>query len=329
MSENPIAVAVIEDEAPIRKFLRAALTGEGYRVLEADTAREGLRIITQERPQAVILDLGLPDRDGWEIIGEVRGWSSVPIVILSARGQEQDKIRALDAGADDYLTKPFDAQELRMRLRAGQRILNLLEELIFAREALREQAQRDSLTRLCNRATVLALLRKELLRAERLHHNGKPTSVSVVLMDLDHFKHVNDTYGHLAGDAVLREAARRMREAVRPYDCLGRYGGEEFLFVFTDCESAAAGALAERLRLGMSQEAMVLAEGQVAVTLSAGVATSDGTHEALVLVGAADAALYRAKRNGRNQVEIATAADIAASQALAMKTASGDPGTSG
>jgi two-component system KDP operon response regulator KdpE len=121
MSDNPIAVAVIEDEAPIRKFLRAALAGEGYRVLEAATAREGLRIITQEHPQAVILDLGLPDRDGLEIIREVRTWSTVPIVILSARGQEPDKIRALDVGADDYLTKPFGVGELLARLRAALR----------------------------------------------------------------------------------------------------------------------------------------------------------------------------------------------------------------
>jgi two-component system KDP operon response regulator KdpE len=121
MTDNPIAVAVIEDEAPIRKFLRAALTGEGYRALEAETAREGLRIITQEHPQAVVLDLGLPDRDGLEIVQEVRTWSTVPIVILSARGQEQDKIRALDAGADDYLTKPFGVGELLARLRAALR----------------------------------------------------------------------------------------------------------------------------------------------------------------------------------------------------------------
>ncbi len=121
MTDNPIAVAVIEDEAPIRKFLRAALTGEGYRVLEAETAREGLRIIAQEHPQAVVLDLGLPDRDGLEIVQEVRTWSTVPIVILSARGQEPDKIRALDAGADDYLTKPFGVGELLARLRAALR----------------------------------------------------------------------------------------------------------------------------------------------------------------------------------------------------------------
>ena len=121
MSDNSIAVAVIEDEAPIRKFLRAALSAEGYRVLEAETAREGLRIITQEQPQAVVLDLGLPDRDGLEIVEEVRAWSTVPIIILSARGQEPDKIRALDAGADDYLTKPFGVGELLARLRAALR----------------------------------------------------------------------------------------------------------------------------------------------------------------------------------------------------------------
>jgi two-component system KDP operon response regulator KdpE len=121
MGDNAVSVAVIEDEAPIRKFLRAALSGEGYRVLEAETAREGLRIITQEHPQAVVLDLGLPDRDGLEIVQEVRTWSTVPIVILSARGQEPDKIRALDAGADDYLTKPFGVGELLARLRAALR----------------------------------------------------------------------------------------------------------------------------------------------------------------------------------------------------------------
>jgi two-component system KDP operon response regulator KdpE len=121
MSSNQTVIAVIEDEAPIRKFLRAALIAEGYRVLEAETARDGMRIITQDRPAVIILDLGLPDRDGLEVITDVRGWSMVPIVILSARGQEADKIAALDAGADDYLTKPFGVGELLARLRAALR----------------------------------------------------------------------------------------------------------------------------------------------------------------------------------------------------------------
>ncbi len=198
-----------------------------------------------------------------------------------------------------------------MRLRAGQRIIHLLDELIFAREALREQASRDSLTRLCNRATVLDTLERELLRVQRQQEDGKPTVLSIVLADLDHFKHINDTYGHLAGDAVLRETARRMCEVVRPYDCIGRFGGEEFLVVLADCDSLGAETLAERLRQSISGEAVMLAEGQVSVTLSAGVATSSfDIPDAHTLIGAADAALYRAKRSGRNRVELATLDDL-------------------
>jgi two-component system KDP operon response regulator KdpE len=118
---HPPLIAVIEDDAPIRKFLRAALIGEGFRVAEAETAKEGLRVVTQESPEIVILDLGLPDRDGKEVIREIRGWSTVPIIILSARDQEQEKIDALDAGADDYLTKPFSVGELLARLRVALR----------------------------------------------------------------------------------------------------------------------------------------------------------------------------------------------------------------
>jgi diguanylate cyclase (GGDEF)-like protein len=325
-------ILIAEDDNVSRRLLEVTLRKWGYDVVVCPDGVSAWEVLQQpDAPHLAILDWMMPTMDGLEVCRRVRQHTSdsyVYLILLTARSQKEDLITGLEAGADDYLTKPFDAQELRMRLRAGQRILNLLEELIFAREALREQAQRDSLTRLCNRATVLTLLRKELLRAERLHRNGKPAPVSVVMLDLDHFKHINDTYGHLAGDAVLREAARRMREAIRPYDCLGRYGGEEFLLVFADCESAGAVALAERLRLAVSQDAMVLAEGQVSITLSAGIATSGATHEALVLVGAADTALYRAKRNGRNRIEIATTADIDASQALTTQTAAEDAGTS-
>lgn len=124
---HPPLIAVIEDEAPIRRFLKASLTGEGYRITEADTARMGLRIVTQEPPDVIVLDLGLPDRDGIELIEEIRGWSRVPIVILSARDQERDKIAALDAGADDYLTKPFSVGELLARIRVALRHRSRIE----------------------------------------------------------------------------------------------------------------------------------------------------------------------------------------------------------
>jgi diguanylate cyclase (GGDEF)-like protein len=135
----------------------------------------------------------------------------------------------------------------------------------------------------------------------------KHAPVSVVLADLDHFKHINDTYGHLAGDAVLRETARRMRDAIRPYDSIGRYGGEEFLLVLSNCDTSGAVAIADRLLQAVRKDTIVLAEGTVSVTLSAGVATSGTVQDPETLVGAADAALYRAKRGGRNRIEVATA----------------------
>jgi diguanylate cyclase (GGDEF)-like protein len=257
----------------------------------------------------------MPRLDGLQVCKNVRNPDERPvepyvyIILLTAKSQKTDMVIGLEAGADDYLTKPFDAQELRMRLRAGRRILDLLDELVQAREIMREQARKDSLTQLCTRATVLELLKHELDRAQR-HSMDQDAPVSVVLADLDHFKHINDTYGHLAGDAVLREAARRMRDAIRPYDSIGRYGGEEFLLVLSNCDTSGATALAERLLQAVRQDTIVLAEGTVSVTLSAGVATSGVIQDPETLVGAADAALYRAKRGGRDRIEVATVADM-------------------
>ena len=146
----------------------------------------------------------------------------------------------------------------------------------------------------------MGLLHRETQRSVRI-----AAPLGVIMADLDHFKHINDTYGHLAGDAVLRETARRMSEAVRPYDNIGRYGGEEFLLVLSNCDTLGAVALAERLLQAVRKDSIVLAEGTVFVTLSAGVATSGIVQDAETLVGAADAALYRAKRGGRNRVVIA------------------------
>jgi diguanylate cyclase (GGDEF)-like protein len=256
----------------------------------------------------------MPHMDGLQVCKNVRNPDERPaepyvyIILLTAKSQKTDMVTGLEAGADDYLTKPFDAQELRMRLRAGRRILDLLDELVRAREIMREQSRKDSLTQLCTRATVLELLKNELDRSQRASVD-RDAPVSVVLVDLDHFKHINDTYGHLAGDAVLRETARRMRDAIRPYDNIGRYGGEEFLLVLSNCDTVGATTLAERLLHAVRKDTIVLAEGTVSVTLSAGVATSGIVQDVETLVGAADAALYRAKRSGRNRVEVATAAD--------------------
>lgn len=308
-------ILVAEDDPVSRRLLEVTLSKWGYEVIACADGQAAWEVLkAPDAPQLVILDWMMPHMDGLQVCKNIRNPDERPaepyvyIILLTAKSQKTDMVTGLEAGADDYLTKPFDAQELRMRLRAGRRILDLLDELVQAREIMREQARKDSLTQLCTRATVLELLTHELDRSQR-DSVDRDVPVSVVLADLDHFKHINDTYGHLAGDAVLREIARRMRDALRPYDSIGRYGGEEFLLVLSNCDTLGAAAMAERLLQAVRKDTIVLAEGTVSVTLSAGVATSGVVQDPELLLGAADAALYRAKRGGRNRVEVATAAD--------------------
>jgi diguanylate cyclase (GGDEF)-like protein len=257
-----------------------------------------------------ILDWMMPGRDGIDICRSVRqrkGRAYIYIILLTARGHKEDMVEGLEAGADDYVTKPFDPFELRARLRAGQRIVELQEQLVQAREALRDQAGRDPLTDLDNHGTILALLREEVQRASRTHG-----PLAVAMADVDQFKAINDSYGHPAGDAVLREVARRLRVAMRTYDSLGRYGGDEFLAVVPGCDPVAATRLAESLRARIDRKAIGTPKGLIAVTLSLGVVALEnlGDVKAEALVRIADAALYHAKTAGRNRVALATAQDI-------------------
>jgi diguanylate cyclase (GGDEF)-like protein len=255
-----------------------------------------------------ILDWMMPGLDGIQICRQVRQRAEAPYVyllLLTAKGKQEDIINGLEAGADDYLTKPFHALELKARLRSGRRILELQQQLIAAREAFRLQATHDLLTSLWNHAAILDILRRELERARR-----ESNPLGVVMADLDHFKQVNDTYGHLAGDAVLREVAKRLSASVRPYDSVARYGGEEFLIVAPNCDPDSALDLAQRLRSSLAQKPLDLPEGRLPLTCSLGVAVGglargDNSDS---LLRAADAALYRAKASGRNCVELASMA---------------------
>jgi diguanylate cyclase (GGDEF)-like protein len=297
-------ILIAEDEPISRRLLQVTLEKWDYQVVAAcDGAQAWDRLQEAEAPRLAILDWMMPGLSGLEVCANVRQQAREPytyILLLTARTQKQDLVAGMESGADDYITKPFDAQELKVRLRAGRRILDLQAELVAAREVLREQATHDPLTCLWNRSSIMDILTRELAKAER-----EASSVGVIMADLDHFKEINDTFGHLAGDAVLSEAAKRMQASMRSYDAVGRYGGEEFLIVLPGSTNSTAVHLAERLRSAISREPVRLAESSVAFTLSLGVSKSipgEGMSPELV-IRAADEALYRAKELGRNRVE--------------------------
>jgi diguanylate cyclase (GGDEF)-like protein len=217
---------------------------------------------------------------------------------LTAKDQHDDVVEGLDAGADDYVINPVHHSELNARIRAAKRIIDLQNKLLEAQERLHIQATHDALTGIWNRRAIFEALARELDRAER-----QEIPVAVALIDLDHFKQVNDTHGHPVGDEVLRETAQRIRGAVRSYDAVGRYGGEEFLVVAPECDTQRAMDLAERIRLLLLQSPIQTSGPAVPVTLSLGLVHLEKGSKVEIgrVLSAADQALYKAKSSGRNQ----------------------------
>jgi diguanylate cyclase (GGDEF)-like protein len=300
-------VLIAEDDVMSRKILQSWLEKWGYRVTVAENGAIAWAILQQEHlPELLILDWVMPEIDGMELCRRIRDRQHSPyqyILLVTARDAQQDVVRGLDAGADDYLKKPLDRNELRARLRVGERILTLQNDLIQAREGLRFQATHDALTGIFNRGTILELLHRELVRAAR---SQNPTGV--LMLDLDHFKQVNDTYGHLIGDVVLKEVAQRISQAVRSYDLVARYGGEEFLIVLPSCSCDQIQDCAERVRSAIASVPVIVHHSGIPVTVSIGatVATRGATAETDVLA-AADVALYQAKSSGRNRTVLSDA----------------------
>ena len=296
---------VVDDSAVYRKLIGDHLRSWGFGVTLAESGSEAWRILEQPNaPKLVLLDWVLPDLDGIELCQRIRqaGSSSpyVYIILLTSKEGRQNMLQAMQAGADDYLVKPFDELELKARLLVGKRILDLQEELVSARESMRHAATHDSLTGLTNRGEILAMLERELERARR---ERKP--VAVILCDVDHFKDVNDTLGHLFGDEALREIGRRLRTQLRVYDGVGRYGGEEFLMVLPSCDLPNALLRADGLREIIAKTPVVCSGEERLITMSMGVAVSacEGKNEVEMLLNQADAGLYKAKENGRNRIE--------------------------
>jgi diguanylate cyclase (GGDEF)-like protein len=300
-------ILVADDEMMSLRLLQKTLERAGYEVTAVENGRLAAdQLCRLEGPKLALLDWIMPELDGPAVCREVRKrkeQSYVYMVLLTSRESKEDVVAGLESGADDYLTKPFNAEELKARLRTEMRILDLEDRLIEAREEMRFQATHDALTFLWNRGVIMELLGRELSRSRR-----ERVSTAILLCDLDHLKDVNDTYGHLAGDEVLKETAKRLLSSVRSYDFVGRYGGEEFLVVLNNCNPAYGLARAEELRKAIAQRPVQTSVGPVPITMSLGLLLSQqwGYRPVEELLQGADTALYAAKGAGRNCVKIAT-----------------------
>jgi len=290
-------ILIAEDDTVSRHLLTNFLTKWEYDVTVTTDGTQALRVLEgDDTPRLAVLDWMMPGLNGIQICKKIRERPDQPyiyLLLLTARSQKKDLLQGLEFGADDYLTKPFDAQELRARLHVGERILNLEDELRF-------RATHDTLTGIPCRSVALEAMSREHARQVR-----EKSSFGVILADLDHFKNINDTYGHLCGDTVLKEAARRMSGCARAYDTVGRYGGEEFLTVVVSADESISLALAERMRIAIESRPFATDFGELHITACFGAAASSSASptDPKSLLQLADEALYRAKVKGRNRSE--------------------------
>ena len=301
----PKRVLLVDDDGVTRSVLAKLLGVRGFEVIEAESGGTALKALSQPNaPRMAVVDWNMGTINGPELCRILRGRSPyIYVVLTTAREGRKPLVEAMNSGADGYIQKPVDADELEAWLVAGQRIVELQDRLLKVQAELEQRATHDALTGVRNRGSLLEILGRELRRTRRV---GTPSGVA--LFDVDHFKRVNDTHGHGVGDEVLIEVAKRCQAAVRDYDVFGRYGGEEFLVVLPGAATAHAASVAERLLQAVSRQPVKTSAGELRITASAGVASTDfGYLEQDVLLAAADAALYQAKREGRACVRRAQA----------------------
>jgi two-component system, cell cycle response regulator len=307
---SQFTIAVVDDDAAIRRLVRLFLNRAGYTILECTTGAEARQALWNDPWDLAILDRRLPDLDGVVLAHELKSnpdFRARYVIMLTGEDDQDDKILGLELGADDYITKPFQAPELLARIRAGKRIVDLQKELIATNHRLELLSITDGLTKLNNHR----YLQDELARAfEEAQRYSRPLSLAMI--DIDFFKKINDTYGHAVGDDVLKRVAHLFTESVRSTDLVARYGGEEFAVMMPETTLDDGITFAEKIRSLIESTPLQTQAGPVQATVSIGVASVPytKTHTSKELIVAADKALYRAKRAGRNQVQAERRKDL-------------------
>jgi len=306
---HPGTILLAEDSAIYRQLIGSHLREWGFEFVCAKDGQAAWKILMKTgAPRLALLDWVLPEIDGIELCERLRARPAdepyTYTILLTAKTRKQEMLEAMDAGVDDFLVKPFDPLELKARLMVGKRIVELQEKLVSANNALQFAACHDFLTGAWNRAEILAFLHRELVRARR-----DATAVGIVLVDVDHFKAVNDKFGHETGDCVLKEIVQRLSDSLREYDGIGRYGGEEFLLVTPGCDLATTARRADQIRNMISGKPISTPQGPISIAVSMGATVAESSTDSESLLRCADSALYQAKHNGRNRVEQASFAD--------------------
>jgi two-component system cell cycle response regulator len=295
-------ILIAEDDPTSRMILVAIVSEWGYEPLPVENGAQALSVLqADDAPRLLLLDWEMPEINGLALCKKIReeDTSNPPyIILLTSRSDTDDIVTGLKVGANDYISKPFDHAELKARLQVGKRMLDLQSELNNAKEAMVFQANFDELTKLMNRRAVMKAMANEIERSKR---NLQP--LYICMCDVDHFKKINDTHGHLAGDAVLKEIAQRFNNSLRPYDLCGRYGGEEFLIILNSKKDHVHD-LFKRIRLSIADKPFIYEDTVLDVTISCGVTLyeppTDQRNTTQMLTDA-DTALYEAKNTGRNR----------------------------
>ena len=294
-------VLIAEDDMTSRIILNSVLKKWGFNPVMTCDGKEAWDVMqSEDAPRLAILDWQMPEMSGIEVCQRIRkvDTSDPPyLIVLTSKEEKKDIVKALDAGSNDFISKPYDNEELRARINVGKRMVKLQSELGDAYKALKHEAMHDPLTNIFNRRAIMELLEKEIAR-----ENREKTGLRIGLCDLDHFKKVNDTYGHQIGDEVLIAFTRLVEDKLRLNDHVGRIGGEEFLIVASGSKGLKQDTMFERTCKHVRNCKISTEKGNVSITVSIGVAQYTGVETPDILLAAADKALYHAKKTGRDRV---------------------------